>query len=211
MANFVLGSVFVFLHVLGTSFGGDSCYEYSFSLGRRTYYAFCENGCCGYQYDRECCDDDGWVVGIIIGCVVGGIIFLSLVASCIICLVCMTNKKGNRGRVIAPLSQQQETTSLSFVSNNTSWAHTSAYPQPQPIGNPTAYSQYGQPMGQFPQPPSYEQLSVPSTAPPKYPSTSEIYESSNHLPPIGGIDTYRQQSSSALPPIGHRSIDTSTM
>ncbi|OWF42721.1 uncharacterized protein LOC110460696 [Mizuhopecten yessoensis] len=215
MAQIFLASVLVFLQILGVV-GADICYEYSYSFGTERYYGYCPEGCCGYTYDRKCCEDESFdasIVGIIAGCVIGGIVFLGFIVSLVFCLVCMgTNKTGNRGRVIVPLTQQQGASNVAYVSTHANWAYTGPYPsQPQVLGHTMGYSQYGRTTGTFPQPPPYEHQQPPSTAPPEYPASSELYDplssSAQGLPPIDGTSTQRLQTS--LPPVNHGGIDTS--
>ncbi|XP_033757500.1 uncharacterized protein LOC117339897 [Pecten maximus] len=154
-------------------------------------------------------EDDG-LVGIIIGCIIGGLIFLGLTVSCIVCLVCMSIKsQGNRGRVIAPLPQQQRNSNVAFVSTHTNWTNSSYPTQQQTAGYPMGYTQYTRPTGNFPQPPAYEERATPGTAPPEYPEPSELYRSHNHLQPLEGASTSAEQIPAALPPIAHTGMDTS--
>ncbi|XP_069140271.1 uncharacterized protein [Argopecten irradians] len=218
MAQLALAVCVVFLQILGAVSDHEFCYEYSYLLGRETYYAYCDYGCCGYEYDRECCEYDGWA-GIIIGCVIGGLIFLGLLVSCIVCIVCINKKNiGNRGRVIAPLQQGtthvhgtthvQGPTNVPYVSTHMNWT-TNAYPtQTQTMGYPMGYTQYTNPTGAFPQPPAYQERATPSTAPPAYPSESELYQD-HHPPPQGGAGSSTQPSAPVFPPMSHSGFETS--
>ncbi|XP_069140273.1 uncharacterized protein [Argopecten irradians] len=230
MAQLALAVCVVFLQELGVLWDHEYCYEYNAATDDETFFAYCEHGCCGMIYSRQCCESDEDWTGVIIGCVTGGLIFIALVVTCIVLVVCINKKNiGNRGRVIAPLQQGtthvhrttnaqgtthvhrttnvQGTTNVSYVSTHMNWT-TNAYPtQTQTMGYPMGNTQYTNPTGAFPQPPAYQEHTTPSTAPPAYPSESELYQ--NHLPPLGGAGTSTQPNAPVFPPISNNGLETS--
>ncbi|XP_033746996.1 uncharacterized protein LOC117332220 [Pecten maximus] len=104
---------------------GSTCYErqytysyfYSYSsyyYYYYTYYDYCSFGCCGYTTNRYCCssyDSDGTnnkadYTGLIVGCTLGSIFFVSIVVTIIACVCkCVNKSSPHRGIVVAPAPQ----------------------------------------------------------------------------------------------------------
>ncbi|KAK7496206.1 hypothetical protein BaRGS_00012616, partial [Batillaria attramentaria] len=70
---------------------GDSYFPY------HTAYKVCQWGCC-WEFDSPCCSTP---VGLIVGCVIGGIVCVSLVVLAVCCCCCRQPRPRNPGIVVS--------------------------------------------------------------------------------------------------------------
>ncbi|XP_060558256.1 protein shisa-5-like [Ruditapes philippinarum] len=104
--------LFTFILCAGitSSFAGTYCYNHDDSF-------WCDEGCCGSYGDKYCCanESDGAyesddIVEVIIGIVIGCIIFVVLVVSVVVAICCCCRKtRGRTGQVCQPATAQTTT------------------------------------------------------------------------------------------------------
>ncbi|XP_033757265.1 cysteine and tyrosine-rich protein 1-like [Pecten maximus] len=129
------------------------------------YTVYCEHGCCGTYYDRECC---GSLVGLIIGAVIGGICFIGGIIF-LICLCHHCNKKQKVGGMVISQNQPQPGGNMAIVNSTNqpgvqppgAYQHPGTYPGTYPPPGPNQV-----PMAAYPAPVVYGN---PNEAPPAYP------------------------------------------
>jgi len=144
--------------------GGEWCTDHSYDLFDRdrsdTFY--CEHNCCGDYYDKHCCLSSE--AGMIVGIVIGSLVFVGLVVSGIVCCFCCLRKnRGRQGQVVTgqqAASVQMTTVQSPYMQQPYMQQQQPYMPQPGPY--PTgAYPAQGYPQGQPGNP-------NPGFEPPKY-------------------------------------------
>ncbi|KAK7483693.1 hypothetical protein BaRGS_00025126, partial [Batillaria attramentaria] len=141
---------------------GDFCTRYSSSSFFGTTTTWCEYGCC----KSRCCDFT-LTTWMIVAIVFGSVVFISVVGTCICCLI--HSQKKRRGVVVgqAPMRSTVFNTNSAQYSNTT-WGQpvpTAPPPYAAPQGYSQPYSQqygftYGQPAPP-PPPPAYSDPAYP--------------------------------------------------
>ncbi|XP_060077498.1 protein shisa-5-like [Ylistrum balloti] len=154
---------------------GSSCYEreYNIFYGNYyySYYGYCSYGCCGYTTSRYCCYAyyDAYTsvsisVGVIVGSIIGGLVFLGVLITVVICCICKcSDRKPNRGAVVAPATGG--TQGVAIVSTHLNMQPQQYYQmhsRPAQIVQPPAYNT-GHISVAYPQP------QPPTCPPPAYP------------------------------------------
>ncbi|VDI23741.1 Hypothetical predicted protein [Mytilus galloprovincialis] len=175
MAPHTSWNFMIFCFVFKVCEAFEFCTEHS-SLSNTVDYMYCEYSCCGYIYNRYCCENFS---GVIAGAVIGSIVFLGVIIGVILCVV---KKKGHRGTVIAPAAGGTHITQHSVAFVTATQIQPPTYSQLPPAygvapGYQATYSYPPTPMfaplGTYPPPPAYPQdVAYPPTAPPCAPQPS---------------------------------------
>ncbi|XP_033757722.1 uncharacterized protein LOC117340063 [Pecten maximus] len=162
----MLDVIFI-VYILGMLAGGEAaevCTAQLYSSVWYRYYIYCQHGCCGSYYDRECCAS---YTGLIIGAVIGVICFIGSIVL-FVCLCYHCNKKKS-GVVVAPY-QNQPGGNVAVVNSYGGQQATYPYQQQGFYQQPNPHAPVGAnqvPMTAYPSPVTYGNTNVP---PPSYPA-----------------------------------------
>ncbi|KAK7101431.1 uncharacterized protein [Littorina saxatilis] len=150
---------------------GAYCTTYNSGYLYTTYqYQYCAFGCCGSGLYEYCCTVS---VGLIIGCVIGGLVVIGVIIAIVCCCV---KQQSHSGRVVHP------NTGVAVVSTGVHGQHSYNPYQPmphqphQPMGG--MHHQPHQPMGGMPQQPyggMPSQNKFPNAPPPAYNYSDPAY------------------------------------
>ncbi|KAK7102736.1 protein shisa-5-like [Littorina saxatilis] len=180
---------------------GAYCTSYSSSSVLSSYSTsqYCPFGCCGSGYYEYCCTVS---VGIIIGCVIGGLVAIGVIITIVCCCV---KQQSHGGRVVYP------NPGLAVVSTGAHGqpAYNPYQPMPQqPMGG--MLHQHPQPMGGMPQQPYQPmggmpqqppQNKTPNAPPPAYYSDPAYAAGENsNVPPNPPNSSVAAAGSSSQPP-----------
>ncbi|XP_076447989.1 uncharacterized protein LOC143284823 isoform X1 [Babylonia areolata] len=97
--------------------GGEFCTTYKdyVSSGRYTYdTTYCTHGCCGTYPYEYCCATAPWLIGVIVGAVLGGIGLISLI---IVAICSCIKRQGSWGQVIQHTATPIDNPAFSTTTN----------------------------------------------------------------------------------------------
>ncbi|XP_076469251.1 uncharacterized protein LOC143299751 [Babylonia areolata] len=173
IASLLAPAVLVLFLSIGVAQAGNWCLESNYKS-----YTYCTDGCCGSSGNQYCC---GWspTVGLIVGCVFGGIFLISVIVAVVCCCI---KKKAHSGKVVSPAPGSLQArpgagTSTTFGPPGTTAVYqhtpnqtvafipgTGVYQQPPPGYTPHQLPPLSQPPTYMPPapPPAYDMYSGPA-------------------------------------------------
>ncbi|OWF49546.1 cysteine and tyrosine-rich protein 1-like [Mizuhopecten yessoensis] len=138
----------------------EICYYGSYYTYFTSHY-YCSTGCCGYYYNRLCCDNTN--TGQIVGYVFGAMLLVGFLG--VVIFLCLIKKNRSRGAIVHPNNTNTVTVATVNQVQPPPYGQP-AYAQPQPYGHSYPYGQAAHPpQNALPPPPAY---SAPSHPPPAY-------------------------------------------
>ncbi|KAK7496236.1 hypothetical protein BaRGS_00012646 [Batillaria attramentaria] len=152
---------------------GETCTTHKYYWTGITYSTtYCAYGCCGYYPSEYCCSAS---VGLIVGCVIGGIALLIVIIAAVCCCI---KRPGHTGRTVRASQVAYGQNNLAVVYTATSAQYPTAYGgyiptqpvQPPPYQTaeatptPHAYNDPAYPPGMAPPPPGFAPVPGPSDA-----------------------------------------------
>lgn len=164
----------------------ESC---TYNNGYYNQQTYCSYGCCSWRSDG-CCESYTYneirtgvnVIGIVVGCVIGGIV---LIASIIVVICCCVRRRGHPGQVMQP-GYGQPIVATTTTSNNMAVSGVSGQYPMQPVGNPW-----------YPQPQPYPQYPAQPAGPTGY-AQPQMYPPP-YQPPVNGYPDKGGQETASAP------------
>ncbi|XP_076447991.1 uncharacterized protein LOC143284824 [Babylonia areolata] len=117
------------LFVLFTGCKGEFCTtDKEYNVFGYTYETtYCPYDCCGTYPYQYCCGTASWLIGAIVGGVLGGIALISLI---IVAICCFIKKQSHQGQVVgqAPVTHPPYTTNVAYSGTSAQYPMYPQYP-----------------------------------------------------------------------------------